>query len=63
MGENAYCPDCKYYQQDCNPDPEDYSLFCDSFEEELCSCGHPASEHKNLDECRFEDCTCKLFRS
>jgi len=28
----AYCPDCKYYGQDCNPDPEDITLPCESYE-------------------------------
>ena len=28
----AYCPDCKYYEQDCNPNPEDFALPCESYE-------------------------------
>lgn len=27
----AYCPSCRFFQQDCNPDPEDYDKPCDAF--------------------------------
>jgi len=29
----VYCPSCKYFGQ-CTPDPEEYNLPCDSFEEQ-----------------------------
>lgn len=29
----AYCPACKYFGYDCNPDEEEYELPCDAFEE------------------------------
>lgn len=28
----------------------------------LCLCGHPADRHHHLDECKFEDCWCPVFR-
>lgn len=28
----AYCPACKYFGYDCNPDEEDYHEPCDAFE-------------------------------
>lgn len=33
-GEQAYCPSCLYFGQDCNPDPEDYNEPCDSYRPE-----------------------------
>lgn len=29
----AFCPVCKYFGYDCDPDEEDYELNCDAFEE------------------------------
>ena len=29
----AFCPACKYFMQDCNPEVEDYDKPCDSFED------------------------------
>jgi hypothetical protein len=28
----------------------------------LCACGHGESFHRHLDECRFEDCSCRRFQ-
>lgn len=28
----VWCPDCKYFGQDCNPEPEEYDLPCESYE-------------------------------
>jgi hypothetical protein len=35
MGQSkpAWCPGCKYFGYDCNPEPEDYDEPCDAYEE------------------------------
>ena len=40
------------------PVPEDGTPDDD---EEFCACGHPSSEHKHADQCRFEDCLCQSY--
>ena len=32
QNKSAYCPSCKFFGQDCSPDPEEYSEPCDSYE-------------------------------
>ena len=31
----VWCPNCKYFGQDCNPDIEDYDKECESYEESM----------------------------
>jgi hypothetical protein len=28
----TYCPDCKFFDYDCHPDPENYHYGCHRFE-------------------------------